>query len=326
MEIRICLVLIILAILSLGTVSVAHESDGMSDGMSVETESATAKQPSNGGEMIPAPPVKSGYADVNGLDMYYEVYGSGEPLVLLHGAYMTIDLTFGDMIPALARDRQVIAIEQQGHGHTGDIDRPLSYEQMADDTAELLRQLGIEEADIMGYSMGGTTALELAIRHPDVVRRLVVISSPYDRDGWHPELFAAIEDITPEVFEGFGFPEAYAEIAPNPNGWPMLVEKVKRLDLEYAGMTAEEFESIKAPTLIIIGDSDAVRPESAVEMFKLLGGGVFGDMAGLPRHQLAVIPGTSHAGMIERADWLVPMIEEFLDRPVEDKPMEDISK
>ncbi len=257
--------------------------------------------------------MKSGYADVNGLNMYYEVHGEGEPLVLLHGAYMTINLNFGKMLPTLAKNRQVIAVELQGHGHTEDIDRPLSFEQMADDTAELLRQLGIEKADILGYSMGGTVAVELGIRHSDLVRKLVVISSPYKRDGWYPEVYATIEHITPEVFTGSGLPEAYAEVAPNPDGWATLVEKVKKLDLEYIGRTPEEFRSIKAPTLIVIGDSDGVPPESAVEMFKLLGGGVFGDVDGLPQSRLAVLPGTTHVGVIERTDWLVPMITEFLD-------------
>ncbi len=258
-------------------------------------------------------PVKSGYADVNGLNMYYEVHGEGKPLVLLHGAFMTIDLNFGKMLPTLARDRQVIAIELQGHGHTEDIDRPLGYEQMADDTAELLRQLGIKKADILGYSMGGTVAVELGIRHPKLVRKLVVISASYKRDGWYPEVFATIENITPEAFTGSGWPEAYAKVAPNPDGWATLVEKVKKLILEYNGRTPEEFRSIKAPILIVIGDSDGVPPESAVEMFKLLGGGVFGDVVGLPHSQLAVLPGTTHVGVIERTDWLMSMITEFLD-------------
>lgn len=260
---------------------------------------------------------KSSYAEVNGLNMYYEVHGNGKPLVLLHGSFMTIALNFGKMIPSFARDRKVIAIEQQGHGHTEDIDRPVSYEQMADDTAELLRQLGIEKADILGYSLGGTTAIELAIRHPNRVRKLVVISAPYKRDGWYPELFPTMESLTPEMLIGSGLPEAYADVAPNPDNWAKLVEKFKKLDAEYNGRTPEEFQSIKAPTLIMIGDSDAVPPEKAVEMFKLLGGGVFGDIVRLPRSQFAVIPGTTHAGMMERADWWIPMIKEFLDKPTE---------
>lgn len=298
MKIRIYATIITVAILSLGAVSIAEEAEGLANESINES-------------------MKSGYADVNGLKMYYEIQGVGEPLVLLHGAYMTIDLNFGKMIPELAKDRQVIAIEQQGHGHTADIDRQLSYEQMANDTAELLRQLGIERADILGYSTGGTIALELAIRYPDLVRKQVVISSPYKRDGWYPEVYTTIENLTPEAFIGSGLPEAYARVAPNPNNWTTLVEKAKRLDLEYIGRTTEEFSSIKAPTLIIIGDSDGVPPESAVEMFKLLGGGAFGDIAGLPRSQLAVLPGTTHVGMTERTDWLLPMIKEFLDKPME---------
>lgn len=309
MKNHICVILITVAVLSLGDVSVAHEMYGAAN----ETESAMSAPSSIGDDMPLTPPVKSGYVDVDCLKMYYKVHGVGEPLVLLHGAYGTIDLNFGKVIPALAGDRQVIAIEQQGHGHTEDIDRPLSYEQMADDTAELLRQLRIEKADILGYSMGGTTAVEIAIRHPDIVRELVVISGPYKRDGWYPEVYASIENLTPEAFTGSGLPETYAEVAPNPDNWTTLVEKLKKLDLEYIGRTPEEFRSIKAPALIIIGDSDGVPPESAVEMFRLLGGGVFGDVAGLPRSQLAVIPGTTHIGVMERTDRLVPMIKEFLN-------------
>jgi pimeloyl-ACP methyl ester carboxylesterase len=259
---------------------------------------------------------KGSYALVNGLNMYYEVHGTGEPLVLLHGAYTTIDTSFGQLLPALAQSRQVIAIEQQGHGHTEDIDRPLSFQQMADDTAGLLRQLNIEKADILGYSMGGTIAVEMGIRHPELVRKLVIISSPYKRDGWHSEVHTTIEQVTPEMFTGSGLPEAYAEVAPNPDGWATLVQKLKTLDLEYVGRNSEEFQSIKAPTLIILGDSDGVRLESALEMFTLLGGGVFGDVAGLPHSQLAVIPGSTHVGVIQKTDLLVPMITAFLNAPI----------
>jgi pimeloyl-ACP methyl ester carboxylesterase len=218
------------------------------------------------------------------------------------------------MIPALARDRQVIAIELQGHGHTGDIDRPLRYEQMADDTSELLRQLGIEKADIAGYSQGGTTAIELAIRHPQAVRKLVVISSPYNRDGWYPIVYGTIENITPELFTGSGLPEEHARVAPNPNNWTILVEKVKELDRTYVGRSPEEFRSITAPTPIIIGDSDGISPEYAAGMFRLLGGGVFGDVAGLPRSRLAILPGSTHVGVMQRPDMLLPMMTEFLNQ------------
>lgn len=261
-----------------------------------------------------------GYAVVNGLEMYYEIHGTGRPLVLLHGAYMTIDM-FGKVLPLLAEDRQVIAVELQGHGHTADVDRPLSYEQMADDVAALLRHLEIEEADIFGYSMGGGVALQIAIRHPEVVRKLVVASASYTSDGMHPELLEMIPSIVPEAFAGSPVDEAYLRTAPNPEDFPNLVAKLKRLDMEPFAWPPEHLRAIEAPTLIVVGDSDAISLEHAVEMFRLLGGGVMGDLAGLPRSRLAVLPGTTHFvppgfGVLDRADWLVAMIGEFLDAPV----------
>ncbi len=262
---------------------------------------------------------KGDYAEVNGLKMYYEVHGSGEPLVLLHGAYMTID-DMGEILPGLAESRQVIAVELQGHGRTADIDRPLTYEQMADDVAALLRHLGIEEADVFGYSMGGGVALQVAIRHPGVVRKLVVASASYASDGMHAELLEMIPTITPEVFAGSPFEEAYLRIAPNPEDFPTLVAKLKQLDMEPFAWPPEDVRGIAAPTLLIVGDSDAIRLEHAVEMFRLLGGGVMGDLAGLPKSQLAVLPGTTHfippgSGVLDRADWMLSIIPPFLDAP-----------
>jgi pimeloyl-ACP methyl ester carboxylesterase len=260
------------------------------------------------------------YASVNGLEMYYEIHGTGRPLVVLHGAYMTID-AMGEIVPSLAETRQVIAVELQGHGHTADIDRPITYEGMADDTAALLRHLGIEEADVFGYSMGGGVALQLAIRHPEAVRKLVVASASYTSDGMYPELLEMIPTITPEVFAGSPIEEAYLRTAPNPEDFPNLVAKLKQLDMEPFAWPPEDIQGIAAPTLLIIGDSDAIRLEHAVEMFRLLGGGVMGDLAGLPRSQLAVLPGTAHfvptgSGLLDRADWLLSMIGGFLDAPM----------
>ena len=261
-------------------------------------------------------PGAGNYAEVNGLNMYYEIHSTGEPpLVLLHGAYMTID-AMGEVVPELAKTRQVIAVELQGHGRTADIDRPLSYEQMADDVAALVDHIGIEDADIFGYSMGGGVALQVAIRHPDVVRKLVVASVSYTSDGMHPELLAMFPTITPEVFAGSPIEEAYLRIAPNPEDFPTLVAKLKRLDMEPYAWPPEDIQGISAPTLLIIGDSDIVRPEHAVEMFRLLGGGVMGDLAGLPKSQLAILPGTTHATLVERGEWLASMIGEFLDAPM----------
>ena len=263
---------------------------------------------------------KTGYAPVNGLEMYYEVHGKGDPVVVLHGAYMTIDAV-GELVPSLAETRQVIAVEMQGHGRTADIDRPITYEQMADDTAALLRHLGTGQADIFGFSMGGGVALQLSIRHPGLVRKLVVASASYTSDGMQPELHEMIPGITPERFAGSPIEAAYLEVAPNPGDFPGLVEKLKRLDMTPFAWPAEDVRGIEAPTLIVVGDSDAIRLEHAVETFRLLGGGVMGDLAGLPRSQLVVLPGTAHfippgSGVLDRAGWLVPMIREFLDAPV----------
>ena len=260
------------------------------------------------------------YAELNGLRMYYEVHGNGMPLVLLHGAYMTID-AMGEILSGLAETRQVIAVELQGHGRTADVDREFSYETMADDVAALTEHLGIEEADVFGFSMGGGVALQLAIRHPKVVRRLVVASASYASDHMHAELLEMIPSITPEAFAGSPIEETYLRIAPHPEDFPTLVAKLKRLDMEPFAWAPEDIRGISAPTLLIVGDSDAIHLEHAVELFRLLGGGVMGDLSGLPKSQLAVLPGTTHfippgSGVPDRADWLLSMIPQFLDAPV----------
>jgi pimeloyl-ACP methyl ester carboxylesterase len=258
---------------------------------------------------------RTGYAPVNGLNMYYEIHGTGQPLVVLHGAFMTIEL-MGKLIPELARSRQVIAVEFQAHGHTADIDRPLTYEQLADDAAALMRHLDIGNADIYGYSMGGGAALQVALRHPELVRKLVIVSASYSRDGWYPEVWSAIEQITPELFDGTPWREAYDRTAPDPGAFPALVTKMTQLDGTPFHWSADAVRAITAPTFIIIGDSDGTTPEHAVEMFRLRGGGVFGDLAGLPAAQLAILPGTTHVGMLDRADWIVAMVTSFLDAPL----------
>jgi len=252
---------------------------------------------------------------VNGLDMYYEIHGDGSPLVLLHGAMGTIDSCFANLLPALAAARQVVAVELQGHGHTADVDRPLSYQQMAADTAVLLKALGIGTADLVGYSMGGAVALELAMRHPALVRRVVYAGgTSYRRDGLYPEMLeepeSAADDLTGSVWH-----KAYVRVAPDPSRWPDLVAKNLELDRTFAGWPDEDIHAVTPPVLLIIGDSDIVRPEHTMKMFRLLGGGVIGDIAGLPAAQFAVLPGTSHVGMLDRVDWLRSMILEFLGSP-----------
>lgn len=259
---------------------------------------------------------KGKYAPVNGLKMYYEIHGSGQPLVLLHGAMSAIGTSFGKILPSLAKTRQVIAIDQQAHGRTTDIDRPLTNQQMAEDTAALLRYIGIEKADFFGYSMGSGTALQVAIHYPDLVRKLVLASITYNNDGFHPGLLEGLANMKPENMIGTPWQKEYARIAPHPEDWPRLVAKVTDLNMHIPNLPAEAIRSIKAPTLIIIGDSDIVRPEHAVEMFRLLGGGVFGDAVGLPNSQLAVLPGTSHVSLVDRVNLLLDIIPPFLDAPL----------
>lgn len=258
----------------------------------------------------------SGYVNVNDLKMYYEVHGTGQPLVLLHGAFSAIGTSFGKLIPGLARQRQVIAFELQGHGRTADIERPMTLEGMADDVAEAIRQLGLSPADLFGYSMGAGVALHVAIRHPDILRKLVLASVTYNMGGVHPGLMDGFGEMKPEMMVGSPWHDEYMRIAPHPEHFARLFEKKTEMDRQIKDIPEETMRSIQAPTLIMIGDSDLVRPEHAVEMFRLFGGGVFGDTpAGLPNSQLAVLPGTSHVTIVDRADWLVSMVNAFLDAP-----------
>lgn len=260
--------------------------------------------------------VETGYAPVNGVEMYYEIHGTREPLVLLNGAFATIEL-WGPILSGLASERQVIAVDLQGHGHTADIDRPFSYEQFADDVAALMEHLGIARADVVGYSLGGSTALQVAVRHPELVRKLVAISANYRTDGVYSELQDLIQTLTPDAFAGSPPEAAYFEVAPNPDDWPELFEKIKALEATEFAWPDSDIQAIAAPTLLVYGDSDSVRPAHMVELFELLGGGVPGDLAGLPKSRLAILPATHHVGVVvERSSELVAIIEEFLAAPM----------
>ena len=252
-----------------------------------------------------AKPVKTGYAPVNGLQMYYEIYGPDRgqtPLVLLHGGGSTIETSFGSVIGELAKTRRVIAFEQQGHGHTADIEeRPLSFEQSAQDTVELLKYLGIPRADLCGYSNGGTIALYTTVLHPDRVRKLVLISASFSKEGLSPQLLeafktASADNIPPELRE------AYLKVAPHPEQLPLLVKKSVDRMLNYKDLRAEQIQAIESPTLVINGDNDVILPEHAVKLYHLL-----------PQAQLAIFPGTDHMQIVKRADGLLTIIPAFLD-------------
>jgi pimeloyl-ACP methyl ester carboxylesterase len=264
---------------------------------------------------VNAQAVKTGYAPVNGMKMYYEVHGSGDPIVLLHGAYMTIEGPIREMAQALKKNRRVIVVELQGHGRTADVDRrAITYEQMADDVAVFLKYMKLDSTDIFGYSMGAGTAVQLAIRHPRLVKKMILASVSYNTSGWSPELMKLVPTITPAVFEGSLYKKEYDSLAPRKENFAVLVQKLKALDMAPQDWPAESIKAIKAPVLLMIGDSDAVTLEHAVDMFKLLGGGVMGDLQGLPRSQLSILPGTTHVGMMYQMNLLLPITEAFLNK------------
>jgi len=263
-------------------------------------------------------PSETGYADVNGLKMYYEVYGEGKPLVLLHGSYMTIPLNWSQAIP-MFKGRKVIVAEMQGHGRTRDIARKISYEGMADDVSGLLRHLQIDSTDILGYSMGGGVAFQLAIRHPEQVRRLIVLSGSYAHDGWWPDVEASYRSITADIFKGSPIEKQYDSLGNDPKHFPEFVKKVISIDLEPYDWS-KDAKKIKAPLFMAIGDADGIQYEHALALFRALGGGKMGDIHGLPKSRLAILPGTTHIGMMYRMDWLVPMIDDFLNSDLNTTP------
>ena len=256
------------------------------------------------------------YADLNGLSLYYEEHGSGEPLVLLHGGISAGEM-FAPLLPELAAQRRVITVDLQGHGHTADADRPLRPESMADDVAALIEHLGLTQADVMGYSLGGHVALRTAIQHPGLVRRLVLVSIPFRRDGSHPEVVAAMDQMSPEladVLKQSPLYERYSRVAPRPEDWPVLIAKTSEA-LKYDFDWAADVEALEAPTMLVFADADSVRPAHIVEFYGLLGGGLRDagwDGSARPTARLAILPGTTHYD-IYASPALAPAVIGFLD-------------
>jgi pimeloyl-ACP methyl ester carboxylesterase len=258
------------------------------------------------------------YADVNGIKLYYETHGTGRPLVLLHGGLGAIEM-FGPNLPALAKGRQVIAVDLQGHGRTADIDRPLSVELMADDIAALIKHLGLESADIMGYSLGGGVALQTAIRHPETVRKLVVVSTPFRRNAFYPEILAQqgqVSAAAAEALKQTPMYQLYSSLAPRPEDWPRLLGKISEAMKQDFDLS-KEIAGIKARTLVVAGDADIFPPAHAVELFGLLGGGQRDggwDGSGRPKSGLAILPGLTHYTIFS-APALAATVIPFLDEP-----------
>lgn len=263
----------------------------------------------------PAPPAQAQAVGhrvlIHGMQLYYEVSGAGDPLIVLHGAYMNIP-AMGAIIPRLAQTHRVYALELQGHGRTTDIDRPITYPNLADDVAAFMDSVGLVKADVFGYSMGAATGLQLAIRHPDKVNKLVSASGGYDARGWQPAFTAFIPKMTVDMFVNLPIAAEYKKLAPNPDGFPGLVSKLIALEKEPMAW-GEDVRALKAPVLIITGDADVATLEHSVAMFRLLGGGIMGDMGQpLPASRLAVLPATAHTAVITQVDLLLAFIEPFL--------------
>lgn len=264
----------------------------------------------------PSPPSASGYAPVNGVQMYYEVHGSGgTPVLLLHGGLFNIDLQFGEVLPGLAWTRQVIAVDFQGHGRTGDIDRPLTSAGLASDVVGLLEHLGVPRVDVFGFSVGGGVALYLAVKHSALVRRLVVSSASFHPDGDRPENAEAVGAMTVDMIAGTPMEQDYLAKSPNPDKLQDLLDKLGTFDQGFAGWSDDEIAGIEAPTLITVGDCDMVTLDHAVRFLRLRGGDVNGDFAGVPSSQLAVFPGTSHFFGLSRTALVLDVVTAFLDAP-----------
>ena len=260
--------------------------------------------------------VKTGYAPINQLNLYYEIHGSGAPLVVLHGGLGSTEM-MSHVVSALSPTHQVIAVDLQAHGRTADIDRPLSYEAMADDIAALLNFMNIVQADVMGYSLGGGVSVQLTIRHPAMVRKLVVVSTVFQRNGWYPEILASMGQLGPAAAEAMkpsGLYKTYVSIAPKPSDWPVLVTKVGDL-LKKEYDWSKDVAAITTPTLLVFGDADAILPAHMVEFFTLLGGGRKDpgwDRSGMSKARLAILPGITHYDIIDSSA-LVTAVQPFLE-------------
>jgi len=264
-------------------------------------------------------PASSGYAQVNGTKVYYEVYlptgkagGAGDPIVLLHGAYMTINSNWSELIPILSKTRKVIALELDGHGHTPLSQRPLSYQTLASDVAAVLKDLKIESADILGFSYGGTVAYQFAIQQPAMTKKLIIISSTYKSEGWLGIMYTMLTGLKPDAFDNTPIKSEYIKIAPDTSNWHKFIATMLKFSAEKFNLGDDKIKNIKAPVLLIMGDNDGTNKTVLAETYSLLGGNVFADVAGMPKSQLAILPGKGHVSVMMDTQAIVAIVGSFL--------------
>lgn len=257
-------------------------------------------------------PSASGYAPVNGTKIYYEVYGKGTPIVLLHGAFYTIEMNWGELIPELSKTRKVIAIEMQGHGHSPFSERKLDIVTLANDVEKLMDYLKIDSADIAGYSMGGSVAYQFAVQSPKRLRKLVIISSTYKSDGWLPIVNTALEDFKPELFDNTPLKTAYDAAAPDKTKWRNFLAQMFVFAGESFNVGDSNIAKISAPVLIISGDNDGLDKIELMKTYKLLGGDVAADMQPMPKSQLAIVPSQGHVSLMVQTKTIVKYLDDFL--------------
>ena len=257
-------------------------------------------------------PSNSGYAPVNGIKVYYEVYGEGRPIVLLHGAFMTIDMNWGQLIPELSKNRKVIAIELQGHGHTPFSDRKLSHATLARDVEGVMDYLKIDSADVAGYSFGGAVAYQFAIQSPNRVRKLVIISSTYKNSGWLPQVTDAFKTMKPELFTNSPMKAAYDAVAPDKTKWTKFLEQMIAFNHETFDLGETNISKITAPVLLISGDNDGLDKIELIKTYQLLGGAVCGDFGAMPKSQLAVVPSQGHVSLMMQTKTILGYLDSFL--------------
>jgi pimeloyl-ACP methyl ester carboxylesterase len=264
---------------------------------------------SNGQQIKPS---SSGYAPVNGTKVYYEVYGKGRPLVLLHGAFYTIEMNWAELIPELSKTRKVIAIEMQGHGHSPFSDRELSITALASDVEKVMDYLKIDSADVAGFSMGGSVAYQFAVQSPKRLRKLVIISSIYKTSGWLPIVNDAFKDFKPEFFDDTPLKTAYDAAAPDKTKWRKFL--VQMFDFAKAPFNVGDsnISKIAAPVLIIAGDNDGTDKVELMKTYQLLGGGVSADMQPMPKSHLAIVPSQGHVSLMMQTTTLLTYMNSFL--------------